>query len=121
MRQLIRATGFEVTAVVRNDDSRVVHVALCNFGAERDIDGTWTTLFTPVCFSPGFRSVARGDSVVIPVRVTGYTDARTYPPLDPRMVPDSYRVSFGVGLAPRPGATNLSHVTTKSSLPFTVK
>ena len=121
MRQLIGATGFEVTAIVRNDDSRVVQVALCNFGAQRDIDGTWTTLYWPSCFSPGFRSLAPGDSVVRPVLVVGYTDSRTIPKLDPRMVPGRYRLLFGAGVAEHPGATNLSDVTTQPSLPFIVK
>jgi len=121
MRQAVDAIGFNVTAIVRNDDSRVVHVALCNFEAQRDIDGTWTTVFMPACFSAGFRPLAPGDSVVIPVRVVGYTNSHTYPTLDPRMVPGRYRLLFGVALGDEPMMVGAESTQSQPSTPFIVK
>jgi hypothetical protein len=116
------ATTFTVTAIARNDDSRTLLLAMCGTGAQRDIDGTWTTLFTPACMSQGLTPVAPGDSVVVPVHVTGYSPAsNTYPVLDPRMGPGRYRVVFGVFLGDPQNPRRLSAGQSQPSVPFIVK
>jgi hypothetical protein len=89
-------SSFAVTAIARNHDSRPLYIALCGMTAQRDIGGTWTTVFTPACMSNGLTPLAPGDSVVVPVSVFGYSGLNRMPRLDPRMVPGRYRVLFGV-------------------------
>jgi len=122
LRRFPMATTFTVTAIARNDDSRTLLVAFCGTSAQRDIDGTWTTLFTPFCASQGLTPVVPGDSVVIPVQVTGYSPAsHTYPVLDPRMGPGRYRVVFGVFLGDPQKPQGLSIGQAQPSVPFIVK
>jgi hypothetical protein len=122
LRRFPWATTFTVTAIARNDDSRTLLVAFCGTAAQRDIDGTWTTVFTPNCLSQGLTPVAPGDSVVVPVPVTGYSPtSHTYPVLDPRMGPGRYRVVFGVYLGEMQNQRNLSVGQTQPSVPFIVK
>lgn len=122
LRRFPMATTFTVTAIARNDDSRTLLVAFCGTAAQRDIDGTWTTLFTPSCISQGLTPVAPGDSVVVPVQVTGYSPAsNTYPVLDPRMGPGRYRVVFGVFLGDPQRPQGLSVAQAQPSVPFIVK
>jgi hypothetical protein len=112
---------FSVTAIVRNDDSRSIQVALCGMEAQREIDGTWTTVFTPFCASSSVTSLASGDSVIVPVGIFGYTTANNLPKLDPRMEPGRYRLLFGVGLGDSLGPTGSSVGHVQASTPFIVK
>jgi hypothetical protein len=122
LRRTPMATSFTVTAIARNDDSRPLLVAMCGTEAQRDIDGTWTTLFSPACPSEGLTPVAPGDSVVVPVEVAGYSPAfHTYPVLDPRMGPGRYRVVFGVFLADQQSPRRLTVGQAQASTPFIVK
>jgi len=66
LKQSPTATYFDVTGVVRNDDSREIKVASCGPDAERDIDGTWTMVFTPVCPIDVLTPLAQGDSASLP-------------------------------------------------------
>ena len=66
LQRNLTATSFTVTAIARNNDSRPLLVAMCGTTAQRDIDGTWTTLFTPACTSSALMPLASGDSVVVP-------------------------------------------------------
>ncbi len=91
-------TSFNVTAIVRNDDSRPLQVALCGTQAQRDIGGTWTTVFTPACISSGLTPLASGDSVIVPVSVFGYTAPDKAAALNPEMERGRYRLLFGVGV-----------------------
>ncbi len=114
--------SFTVTAIARNEDSRPLLVAMCGTQAQRDIDGTWTTLFTPACASQGLNEVAPGDSVVVPVPVYGYSRAlNRYPVLDPRMGPGRYRVVFGVFLGDPQSPRRLIVGQAQASTPFIVK
>lgn len=122
LRRNPMASSFTVTAIARNDDSRPLLVAMCGMEAQRDIDGTWTTLFTPICTSWGLNKVAPGDSVVVPVPVYGYSPAsHTYPLLDPRMGPGRYRVVFGVYLGDPQNPRGLTVGQAQPSTPFIVK
>jgi hypothetical protein len=111
---------FNVTAIVRNDDTRPLDVEMCPTPAERDIGGVWTTVFTPNCISSGMTPLSAGDSVVVPLMV-GYTTPNTYPPPDPRMLPGRYRVVFGVFLGNPLGPTGTAVGQGKGSIPFIVK
>jgi len=89
--------------------------------AQREIDGSWTTVFTPYCASNDVKTFASGESLVVPISVFGYTVPGKEPKLDPRMVPGRYRVRFGVGVADASTLTGshlLGHV--QASTPFVV-
>jgi len=114
--------SFTVTAIARNDDSRPLVVARCRMEAQREIAGTWTTLFTTICASAGLTQLAPGDSIVVPVPVTGYSPAlNTYPVLDPRMGPGRYRVLFSVFLGDPRDPRGPSVGQSQPSTPFIVK
>ena len=119
LQRTLAATYFDVTLIARNDDSREIRIGTCGTEVQRDIDGTWTTVFTPVCISEGYTALAPGDSLIIPTHAAGYSAA--YPPLDPRMIPGRYRlvVGFVFGDSQNPTSTWVSQ--TGGSNPFIVK
>jgi hypothetical protein len=121
LQRTAEETAFTVTAIVRNDDTRLAQVALCGMQAQRDINSVWTTVFTPWCSSSALRSLASGDSIIVPVDVFGYTLPNRIPALDPRMVPGRYRLLFGVGLGDPGAPTGSSGGQVQPSTPFTVK
>jgi hypothetical protein len=122
LRRSTMVTAFTVTVIARNDDVRPLWVAYCPTPAQRDIDGTWTTVFTPNCISEGLTLVRPRDSVVVPVPVTGYSPAfHTFPVLDPRMGPGRYRVVFGVFLGDPQNPRGLTVGQAQPSTPFIVK
>lgn len=98
LQQTPEETAFTITVSVRNDDARVALVALCGMQAQRNIDGVWTTVFTPWCSSSAIRTLAPRDSVVVPVDVIAYTLPNRVPALDRRMIAGRYRLVFGVGV-----------------------
>jgi hypothetical protein len=63
---------------------------------QTDINGTWTTVF-PANVANGITRLAPGDSVVVPIRVLGYSKPDTYPRWNPNTAPGRYRLLFGVG------------------------
>lgn len=116
------ATSFTVTAIARNTDSRPLLVARCGMEAQREIDGTWITLFTPACASLALIPLAPGDSIVVPIDVIGYVPAlNRYPVLNPRMGPGRYRVLLGVYLADPENSSRLIASQAQASTPFIVK
>ncbi len=121
LRRSPQLTSFSVTAIARNVDSRPLQVTLCRIDAQRDIAGTWTTVFTPFCASSGEATLFPGDSVVVPVEVFGYTGLNRVPALDPRMIAGRYRLFFGVGLFDPTAPTASSAVQGEGSTPFIVK
>jgi hypothetical protein len=120
LKQTPTATYFDVTGIVRNDDSREIKVAAsCTPEAERDIDGTWTVVFTPACPVDGvLNPLLPGDSLVMRAHVAGYTNA--FPQLDPRMTAGRYRLVFGVFAIDSQNPT-ASIAQRQVSTPFTVK
>ena len=113
------ATYFDITAIVRNGDSRQISVASCGPYAQRNINGTWTTVFTPACTSDVLTPVQPGDSLVLAIHIAGYTNA--LPELDRRMTVGQYRLVFGVFAGdaeyPLSGSTSVEQATK----PFIVK
>jgi hypothetical protein len=95
LHQAPGAAYFNVTAILRNGDTRSLVVELCLIPAQREIGGVWTTVFSPNCLLDGKTPLAADDSLNFPVQV-GYTLSGLYPPLDPRMGPGRYRLLFGV-------------------------
>lgn len=120
LQQTPTATYFDVTGIVRNDDSREIRVASsCTPEAERDIDGTWTMVFTPACPALDISTpLLPGDSLVVRAHVAGYTDA--FPQLDPRMTAGRYRLVFGVFASDSQNPT-ATVAQRQVSTPFTVK
>jgi hypothetical protein len=103
---------FNVTAIVRNDDTRSLVVETCLTPVQRELNGVWTTVFTPNCLSEGLSPLAAGDSVVLPVRAFGYTKPNSFPALDPRMEPGRYRLLLGV----RPGDSTIPTASPRGEL-----
>lgn len=116
------ATSFKLAVVMRNDDSDTLYVEACQFDAQREIDGTWISVFTPVCAGSAYIRLRPGDSRQQAVSVHGSTRERTFPRLDPRMVAGRYRLRFGVSSADRfLGRVDPNSVRGVTSRPFTVK
>jgi hypothetical protein len=121
LQRSAQGVAFRVTAIVRNEDSRLIQVAMCGMAAQREIEGVWTTVFTPFCASSAVTSLASGDSVVVPVGVFGYTTPNDLPKLDPRMGPGRYRLLFGVGSSDPLGPTGSLVGQVQASTSFIVK
>jgi hypothetical protein len=86
------------------------------------MEGEWVTLYAPICFLTNSAvRVLPGDSAIVATNVVGYTDANTYPRLDPRMVAGTYRLLFAVTLAePSMGVTSAADLYRLPSQTFTV-
>jgi len=121
LQQTPEETAFTITVSVRNDDARVARVALCGMQAQRNIDGVWTTVFTPWCSSSAIRTLAPRDSVVVPVDVVGYTLPNRVPAFDPRMTAGRYRLVFGVGLDDPTVTSASTFLRAQASTEFFVK
>lgn len=111
---------FNAQALVKNWGSLPVYLFGCGPSAERDIDGAWTTVFSPACIQGTTWKVTPGDSTVFPVYLYGFTTLHMLPRLDPRAEPGRYRLVFRVtttdpstGVTPPP-----SSVQRTASLPF---
>jgi hypothetical protein len=118
----LEATFFSVTAVVQNRDARAVYVSGCGPAAQREIDGTWTTVFSPVCVGSSAWIVMPGDSVNIPVTLYGFTSANMLPKLDPRADSGRYRLVFFIGPTdPAVGATSPPSTQQVTSSPFILR
>ena len=96
LQQTPDLTKFTVTSIIHNDGHRSVVFGGCGPEAQRNIDGQWQTIWTPICGSPQHASIAPGDSLTVPVTVAGFTVPGIEPPLDPRMVAGIYRLRFGI-------------------------
>lgn len=93
-----QGASFHVTAVIRNDADRLLYWSLCAPYAQREISGSWQTVWVPVCLEAGTApSIAPGDSATVPVRASAFTSPTTFPRLDPRMSAGQYRLVFDVG------------------------
>jgi hypothetical protein len=112
---------FNVTAIVRNDDTRSLVVQTCLTPVQCELNKIWTTVFTPNCLSSGLTPLAAGDSVVLPVKVFAYTLPNTFPALDPRMEPGRYRLLLGVRLDESTIPTASARGELKPSASFIVK
>lgn len=99
-------TLFKVTMLVRNDGHVPVVFGGCGPEAQRNIDGRWQTVWTPICLSMQYASIAPGDSLSIPVSVAAFTTPGMYPQIDPRMVAGSYRLRFGISYGDTGGPTS---------------
>lgn len=121
-RQNSEETSLHVTAIVRNRDSRPVYVVGCFPSAERDIDGTWTTVFIPTCMGQSSWLVGSGDSTMIPITLYGFKTPNMMPKLDPRASPGRYRLIFPVGPTdPFMGPIPPSLIQLTASSPFIVR
>jgi hypothetical protein len=121
LRRNPEGASFGVTAILRNEDSRTVHVERCGAEAQRQVNGTWRTVFIPSCLSGGTSRLLAGDSLVIPVDVYGFTAPNMHPRLDPRLGAGQYRIIFGVGIEDFPSGASTSSIRRIASAPFFVR
>ena len=93
-----QGASFDVTAVIRNDAARPLYWSSCAPYAQRQISGSWQTVWVPVCLEGGpASSIAPGEAATVPVRASAFTSPTTFPRLDPRMSAGQYRLVFDVG------------------------
>jgi hypothetical protein len=112
-----QGVSFSVPAIVRNNEARAVFVTGCGPAAEREIDGKWVVVFSPVCMQGLAVQVSAGDSAVIPVTLYGYSAAGLLPRLDPRAQPGNYRLIFDVSTMDN-GSTSPAGSQRIASAPF---
>ncbi len=113
-------TRFAVTAIVRNDGHVPVVFGGCGPEAQRNIDGQWQTVWTPMCLSPQHASISPGDSLTLPITVAGFTVPGIEPLLDPRMVAGTYRLRFGISYPDTSNPTASNELEALDSPPFKV-
>ena len=93
-----QGAGFLATAIIRNDDVEPVFwTNACTESAQRSIDGVWSTVWTPICasnFEGRLTAIAVGDSMVVSVNASAFSDPRFAPTLDSRFQPGIYRLAF---------------------------
>ncbi len=108
LKRFPEGAALEARALVHNNESRPVYLVGCWPSAERDINGAWTQVFSPVCIDAVTRTLAPGDSTLIPIALYGFTATNMLPRLDPRAEPGRYRLVFWVTTAAPDPSTNLT-------------
>lgn len=96
LQRTAEMTSFAVDVIIRNRGSRPMIVGGCGPEAQREINGQWQTVWSPVCVSEQASLIAPGDSLTGTLTVAGFTKPGIEPPLDPRMTAGTYRLRFGV-------------------------
>lgn len=110
-------TSFTVDVIIRNRGSRPLIVGGCGPEAQREINGQWQTVWSPVCVSAQASLIAPGDSLTGALTIAGFTKPGIEPPLDPRMTAGIYRLRFGVSDPTSPGTKPVSGTRVAISYP----
>lgn len=63
LEQTPTVTRFSITVIVRNDGHGPIVFGGCGPEAQRNIDGQWQIIWTPICGSPQYASISPGDSL----------------------------------------------------------
>lgn len=121
-----QGAGFHASALVRNDAARPLYVRqLCGVYPQRQIEGRWVIVWTPVCMSTGgLVTVPPHDSTAIEVDVFGFRAPDWAPRLDPRLTAGRYRLLVALGYDPvgiMGGFTDEWTDDERSSLPFVIR
>jgi hypothetical protein len=96
--------SFEMPLIVRNRSTARVYTDECTIKAQRSIDGSWQTVFAPVCLANDSPiELFPGDSVVLRFIAYGTREPATEPQLDPRMTTGLYRAVISMWRADETG------------------
>jgi hypothetical protein len=121
LRRYPEGMSFEARAIVANRGSRTLYVVGCGPSAERDINGTWTPVFTPTCIHEMLQLAEANDSIIIPVKLFGFTASKKLPRLDRHAEPGRYRIIFYVTATPPSPSRPASSVRPIASMPFVLQ
>ena len=113
-------TSFQVTVVVRNNGPTAIVFGGCGPDAQRNINGAWTTVWSPICISNQTATVMPRDSITLPITVAGFTRSNIEPQADPRMLPGNYRLRFGISYQDQRNPTSTTELEMLESPPFVV-
>jgi len=84
----------DVVATIANHADRRLYGEECLVAAQREIGGTWVTVWTERCLVQHLTSIAPGDSVVRTIRIQGSFAADDPLKADPRLTAGTYRLTF---------------------------
>jgi len=121
LRRTAEMTSFAVDVIIRNRGSRPIIVGGCGPEAQREINGQWQTVWSPVCVSEQASLIAPGDSLTGALTIAGFTKPGIEPPLDPRMTAGTYRLRFGVSDPSSPGNKPISGTRVANAYPVSGK
>jgi hypothetical protein len=90
--------AFNVTVVVKNGSSDPLYLNECGTEAQREIEGRWYTVWSPVCLTSGPLTIIQsGDSVAYPLHASASASPTSFPRLDSRLTAGRYRLLLAVG------------------------
>ncbi len=112
--------SFTVNVIIRNGGATSIDVGGCGPEAQREINGEWQTVWSPVCISRQSSLIAPSDSLIQPLTVAGFTKPGIEPQLDPRMTAGKYRLRFGVTYFDTTNPTATRSTEFVGSSPFVV-
>lgn len=128
LRRQPEGVSLRMTAIIRNGTPQPLYYdsGQCDPAVQREIEHVWVTVWTPVCpMTTMFSQIAPGDSAIVPIRAFGSSIPNSGQPLDPRMGPGWYRVTFSVGFANPNETRHANHAwstfQSRASSPFIVK
>lgn len=118
--------SFQATAIVRNEGPAQLVLGGCYPAAQRQVQGTWTTVLVPNCAYGGAKNIINaGDSAVFHVQELDIQAPGATGPFSSLLVPGTYRLVFALGY--RSATSNSdpfaipSTTETGVSLPFVVR
>jgi hypothetical protein len=114
-------TSFAVDLIIHNRGSKPIIVGGCGPEAQREINGQWQTVWSPVCVSEQASLLSPGDSLTGALTIAGFTKPGIEPPLDPRMTAGTYRLRFGVSDPPTSGTKPVSGTRVATPYPMSGK
>ncbi len=94
---------FETSAMITNSGPGSIFLAECSPALQRNLNDSWVTVWTPICVS-GDRSqlILAGDSAVVLVKASAYTNPLWQPQLDPRLTAGTDRLLWNISYTENP-------------------
>jgi hypothetical protein len=105
---------FKISAVVRNDDTRTLHVNWCGHSLWREVNGEWQLAWRQECSAAGFPAtpVTPGDSLTREIDGIAITDGSGGPGyLLPGPIEGLHRLVVAVGFSEAPESSQLDLVS----------
>jgi len=121
LQRTAEMTSFAVDVIIRNRGSRPIIVGGCGPEAQREINGQWQTVWSPVCVSEQASLIAPGDTLRGALTIAGFTKPGIEPRLDPRMTAGTYRLRFGVSDPSWSGTKPVSGTRVANAYPMSGK
>jgi hypothetical protein len=87
----------EMDVMLRNKGSAAIYLLDCSPELQRNLNDQWVTVWSPPCINFGPpQEILPGNSSVVPVKISAFSDRSSQPQLDPRLQAGKYRLLWHI-------------------------